>query len=220
VGIANSVSIVCDPLAGVCAFTLNVKIRSGHPSLEIAKQLDSSNLNIAMADLRLDISVEDEIRQAVSQGRIAIAHTNNISVPGWSGAGYLILDPEIMDGSYKISGGFNGGLILMGFSILLLTFAIGIATGGLGLLAAAGAAYQFFFGFNNFLEQLSESGLSEEEQLNALSNRVFLFFISSVAAILGAIIGAVGLTAELTGNLRALGLLLSFLGLAIPPTIL
>lgn len=72
-------------------------------------QIDQNNVNTALNNLGLDSNIETEIRNAVTQGRIAIAHTNNINVPGWSGAGYLILDPEIMDGSYKISGGANGG---------------------------------------------------------------------------------------------------------------
>ncbi len=32
-----------------------------------------------------------------------------MSVPGWSGAGYVILDPVVGDGEWKISGGDNGG---------------------------------------------------------------------------------------------------------------
>lgn len=32
-----------------------------------------------------------------------------MSVPGWSGAGYIILDPDTGSGAYKIAGGSNGG---------------------------------------------------------------------------------------------------------------
>jgi len=72
-------------------------------------EINQNNVTNALSNLALDSSIETEIRNAVTQGRIAIAHTRNVSVPGWSGAGYLILDPEIMDGSYKIAGGGNGG---------------------------------------------------------------------------------------------------------------
>lgn len=34
-----------------------------------------------------------------------------MSVPGWSGAGYIITDPVTGDGAYKISGGGNGGFM-------------------------------------------------------------------------------------------------------------
>ncbi len=36
-------------------------------------------------------------------------HTSNVSVPGWSGAGYIVIDPKSGDGAYIISGGSNGG---------------------------------------------------------------------------------------------------------------
>ena len=36
-------------------------------------------------------------------------HADNVSVPGWSGAGYIIIDPRTGEGGYYISGGSNGG---------------------------------------------------------------------------------------------------------------
>lgn len=88
-------------------------------------QIDQTNLNAALAEVNLDISVETEIRDAVTQGRIVITHTNNIQVPGWSGAGYVILDADTFAGSYKISGGGNGGFKLpeLDFDKLLFTVA-------------------------------------------------------------------------------------------------
>ncbi|VAW40675.1 hypothetical protein MNBD_GAMMA01-1142, partial [hydrothermal vent metagenome] len=40
-----------------------------------------------------------------------ITHTDSISVPGWTGAGYIIFDPVTGDGAYKIAGGANGGFL-------------------------------------------------------------------------------------------------------------
>lgn len=37
-----------------------------------------------------------------------ITHTDAVIVPGWSGAGYIILDPITGEGAYKIGGGQNG----------------------------------------------------------------------------------------------------------------
>jgi hypothetical protein len=51
----------------------------------------------------------DEIRTALSAGREVVTHTEAITVPGWSGAGYIIFDSETGDAAYKISGGRNGG---------------------------------------------------------------------------------------------------------------
>jgi hypothetical protein len=48
-----------------------------------------------------------------------------MSVPGWSGAGYIILDPEPGAGAYKISGGANGsfftGLAIGASTVAMIT---------------------------------------------------------------------------------------------------
>jgi len=53
----------------------------------------------------------DEIRAAVAAGKEATTHTDPIAVPGWEGAGYVILDPEVGDGAWRIGGGANGGFV-------------------------------------------------------------------------------------------------------------
>ena len=71
--------------------------------------IDLDNLNEVIPQLNLDFSVEAEIRDSVRAGSLVVTHTDNVSVPGFSGAGYLILDPDTLLGEYKISGGSNGG---------------------------------------------------------------------------------------------------------------
>ena len=78
--------------------------------------------------------VMQEISDALSAGKEVITHTDDISVSGWTGAGYILFDPSTGDGAYKISGGQNGGLIL---AIVGGLFVIGaLALPGLGALAA------------------------------------------------------------------------------------
>jgi hypothetical protein len=72
-------------------------------------QIDQSNVSTVLSQINLETSVKDEIRTYVRDNRIAIVHTDNISVPGWTGAGYILLDQQTGAGSYKISGGGNGG---------------------------------------------------------------------------------------------------------------
>ena len=74
-------------------------------------QIDQGNVNQAMSQLNLDFEVEVEIRDSIRAGFMVITHMDNVSVPGFSGAGYLILDPDTLIGAYKISGGGNGGFI-------------------------------------------------------------------------------------------------------------
>ncbi len=49
-----------------------------------------------------------EIRSALDVNKEVIVHSDPISIPGWSGAGYIIFDPITGAGAYKIGGGTNG----------------------------------------------------------------------------------------------------------------
>jgi len=79
-----------------------------------------------------------------------ITHTDSVSVPGWTGGGYIILDPEDNTGAYKISGGSNGGLIVFGaifalmgalMFVMVLSAVSGLAAMPLGVGVIAFAAY-------------------------------------------------------------------------------
>lgn len=69
------------------------------------------NKSITLSNIQHDVSVLIEINSALNVGKEVITHTNEVNIAGWSGAGYIILDPETGDGAYKISGGLNGGVI-------------------------------------------------------------------------------------------------------------
>lgn len=64
-----------------------------------------------LAAIHHDAETMNEIRNALNVGKEVITHTDAVSVPGWSGVGYIIVDPETGDGAYKISGGNNGAFI-------------------------------------------------------------------------------------------------------------
>lgn len=72
--------------------------------LEAAERYDCPNISH-------DPDTMAEIRSALAVGKEVITHTDAISVPGWSGAGYIIFDPLTGDGAYKISGGANGSFL-------------------------------------------------------------------------------------------------------------
>ena len=72
----------------------------------------------------------NEIRNALNAGKEVITHTDAVSVPGWSGAGYIITDPVTGDGAYKIAGGGNGSFIQFiidnfGYILSVLSVVIG-----------------------------------------------------------------------------------------------
>src|SRR5690606_694950 len=61
-------------------------------------------------------------------GKEVSIHQNPINYYGWSGHGYIIIDPETGAGAYKVSGGANGGVLVDLRSILvaLLAFIVGL----------------------------------------------------------------------------------------------
>jgi hypothetical protein len=104
------------------------------------------NASTALAKLPIGGSVGQEIRSAVQAGKEVTIHEKSISAYGWSGYGYVIVDPETGAGGYIIEGGGNGGLMmLLGiiYMIVALTLfiAIGASTGGIGLLAVGSVAF-------------------------------------------------------------------------------
>jgi len=74
--------------------------------------LTSVNQASALQNIHHDADTMAEITSALAVGKEVVTHTDSVSVPGWSGAGYIILDPVTGDGAYKISGGENGGFLL------------------------------------------------------------------------------------------------------------
>ena len=81
--------------------------------------------NIALPNIRLDATSMNEIRAALASGKHVTTHTDLVTVSGYKGAGYVILDPDTGAGVYKISGGKNGGfLFLLGLFILLMFVAL------------------------------------------------------------------------------------------------
>jgi hypothetical protein len=55
-----------------------------------------------------DAATMAEITDAIAAGEVVITPTGSVSVPGWTGAGYVISDPNTGSGAWKIAGGQNG----------------------------------------------------------------------------------------------------------------
>jgi len=71
-------------------------------------QMTRDNMAETLPNLNLATETESEIRTALNAGLTVIAHTDNVSVPGWTEAGNIIFNPETGGGAYKISGGQDG----------------------------------------------------------------------------------------------------------------
>ena len=80
--------------------------------------LSAANKASALPNIHHDPATLAEINAALQLGKEVITHTEAIEVPGWRGAGYIIMDPLTGEGSYKISGGGNGGYLQWGSFLL------------------------------------------------------------------------------------------------------
>jgi hypothetical protein len=89
--------------------------------------ITAENMAAALPNIRHDTDTMAEIRSALAVGKEVVTHTEAVSVPGWSGAGYAIVDPETGVGAWKIGGGRNGAWLsgfTLGASVGLLLLAI------------------------------------------------------------------------------------------------
>ncbi len=71
--------------------------------------VNSANVNTVLNAVNLSADVEAEIRGAVAQGRIAKIPSADLTLNRWTGAGYILQDPQTGAATYPISGGLAGG---------------------------------------------------------------------------------------------------------------
>jgi hypothetical protein len=75
-------------------------------------QITQENMSTTLANINHDQETMDEIEASLNAGKVVVTHANSVSVTGWSGAGYIIIDPDTGAGAYKITGGLNGAFLL------------------------------------------------------------------------------------------------------------
>jgi hypothetical protein len=61
--------------------------------------------------LQIEQDAISEISNALAAGMEVTVHQSDISANGWTGCGYLIIDPVTGAGTYKIAGGANGSFL-------------------------------------------------------------------------------------------------------------
>src|SRR5207249_10740611 len=64
-----------------------------------------------VSSLNIGSDVKSEILNALAAGREVSVSGGNVSVSGWTGVGYIIVDAGTGAGAYKISGGLNGSFL-------------------------------------------------------------------------------------------------------------
>jgi len=123
-------SIPSTPSQGVSAIkALTAAAAAG----QLIYRISSENAETAIPALAVDASIQSEISDAVSSGKVVTIHQTNISIDGWTGVGYIIEDTDTGGGAYKISGGFSGGIIKLLKELRTGVYIVGLL---LGIVAA------------------------------------------------------------------------------------
>lgn len=75
--------------------------------------INQTNINAVLPQLQVDADVKTDIQNAVNAGKEVTVSKTEITFNGWTGCGYVIIDPITGAGAYMISGGMNGGIMIV-----------------------------------------------------------------------------------------------------------
>jgi hypothetical protein len=150
-----------NPAEGISAVkALQIANDQGIPIYTVSQ----SNINTVLPQLQIDADVKADIQNAVNAGKEVTVSKTNINFNGWTGCGYIIIDPLTGVGAYMISGGMSGAiiigtlLIILAGVLLILAVVVAPETGGVGSVILA------YFGIVNALGAIA--ALYGKEKLN------------------------------------------------------
>jgi transglutaminase-like putative cysteine protease len=135
-----------NPAQGISAVkALKIANDQGIPIYKI----NQTNINTIFPQLQVDSYVKADIQNAVNAGKEVTVSKMDITFNGWTGCGYIIVDPVTGVGAYMISGGMNGGILLITLGIILIIIGIALCAGPVpaGIAAIALGLYYYFYGF-------------------------------------------------------------------------
>jgi len=134
-----------------------------------------------VSGLQISANVKNEITNALSAGKEVTVHEKDITVNGWTGCGYTILDQDTGAGAYKIAGGANGGFLQLVIAIALIVIltytAILLAPTLLGAAIAGGLGLWSYIGILKGLRKVTNdtefNQLLASKVLGALAGTLF-----------------------------------------------
>jgi len=101
-------SMFLERFFGVKAYSAAKILKIAHNKGIQILAFDAGNIGSLSTELQAPINVIEDIRNAVNAGNVALVPQSEISMPDWSGYGYIILNPDTGAGSYMISEGLHG----------------------------------------------------------------------------------------------------------------
>src|SRR6266540_2778649 len=97
-----------NPSEGVSA--VKALLRASQEGQRIYRFDTNSDVSV-VSSLNISSDVKNEILNALAARKEVSVSGGNVSVSGWTGVGYIIVDTETGAGAYKISGGSNGSFL-------------------------------------------------------------------------------------------------------------
>jgi transglutaminase-like putative cysteine protease len=86
--------------------------------------VNQSNIANVLPQLQVDAHVKTDIQNAVNSGKVVTVSKTDVTFNGWTGCGYIIINPDTGEGAYMIGGGQNGAWIFVLWAIITLAVAL------------------------------------------------------------------------------------------------
>ena len=157
--------------------------------------IGQNNVDVALASISHSSDIETEIRNSVRAGKVATIHDSPVAYAGGTFVGYTIIDPVTGAGAYKIGGGENGGLLLLGSFLLLIVAFLAVINPILAIIAVGIA----LVGIGCGLARINNDA-SIFTAFTFLAGLWFAFYISVIAGTVLASVGASSLASTLGGG--------------------
>ena len=73
--------------------------------------ITKENVEEQLEKLNTDDETKQAVKEAAESGMIVTIPERDVTMGDWTGTGYIVTNPETGEGSYMISGGYNGGML-------------------------------------------------------------------------------------------------------------
>lgn len=130
------------PAEGISAVkALQIANKQGIPVYTINR----TNIGTILPQLQLDSGTISDIQNAVNAGKEVTVSKTDITFNGWTGCGYIIIDPITGSAAYMISGGFSGGLLCLALAAVFVVLAVLTSETVIGAFAFGMLAFALAF---------------------------------------------------------------------------
>lgn len=154
-------------------------------------RITSINQTDTLSNINHRTETMDEIRTALAANKEVITHTDAVSIPGWSGAGYIIIDPDTGAGAYKIGGGKNGrAIVALAFFFIGAVLILSILGARLDITFVATLA---FFTFASRVKSIvADEQLTDQQVAEEVNKAAFIAVLATIVALSGPLFAAGG----------------------------